>query len=611
MNTKRIDYNLRTYAIDKLFYTSKELGPIYTNSKTTFNAWAPTATEMNLIEYLNNGQTILHPMKKDNEGVFSITIKGNLDGFVYNYQIKFDNLVNEAVDPYVKATTVNGKKGVVVNLLKTNPKKFTRLAPFTNPVDAVIYELSIRDFTVDPNAKFKNKGKFLGLCENKAIKYLKSLGITHVQMMPIYNFSCDSVDELHPFDKYNWGYDPVNYNVVEGAFATDPTKPTVRIKELKKLIKTLHDNGIRVIMDVVYNHVYDAMQHSFEKLVPDYGFRKDEFCNFSNGSGCGNDVASDHLMIRKYIVDSVVYWANEYKLDGFRFDLMGILDVTTMNEIRKKLDEIDPSIIMLGEGWHLNTDLDKADMATQTNAGKMPGVAFFNDDIRNDLKGSTYEQITTGFVNSWKSKKDSLVKSIMGGLGLYSYTSPNQLVQYVEAHDDYTLFDQLGISSDKNKINEIKKMHKMATSIALLAQGISFIHSGQEFYRTKYNIENSYKSSDKINKFDWSRMKSNKKYVNYVSDLIKFKKNTPIFRLNTYEEIKKAFKLLKYSKSFIAYQLGEYLILANTSKKTKVFNISSKYAIISSNYKFNDEKKILNGNINVTSLNFMILKKEK
>lgn len=610
MNTKRINYNLRIYAIDKLFYTNKELGPIYSKNKTTFNVWAPTATELNLIEYKKDNTTCLHPMFKGKDGVFSLTLKGDLDGFIYNYQVHFDNTVNIAVDPYVKATTVNGEKGVVVNLAKTNPRNFNRMKSFSKATDAIIYEISVRDFTVDEKASFKHKAQFLGLCETKALKYLKNLGVTHVQLMPIFNFSSESVDELKPLEKYNWGYDPVNYNVVEGAFATDPTKPSLRIKELKTAIKALHDNGIRVIMDVVYNHVFDAMQHSFEKLVPNYGFRKDDIGNFSNGSACGNDVASDHLMIRKYIVDSVVYWAKEFKLDGFRFDLMGLLDVTTMQEIRKELDKIDKGIILLGEGWHLNTDLPKDQMATQTNADKLKNIAFFNDDIRNGLKGSTYEELSLGFVNSWPSKKESLIKSIKGGSGLYSYTNPNQLIQYVESHDDYTLFDQLTLSKEGENINNIKKMHKMATSLILLSQGIPFIHSGQEFFRTKNKIENSYKSSDKINLFDWTRMKSNKKYVEYVKDLIKFRKNNPIFRLDSYDEIEKAFKLLKFSKNFIAFSLGSFIILANSSKKTKQFkDFEGEYELIASNYSFSKNNIIVSKSINVTSFNLLILKK--
>lgn len=611
MNTKRIDYNLRTYAIDKLFHTTKTLGPIYTTTKTTFNVWAPTATEVNLIEYKQNNEFVLHPMKKENDAVFTITIKGNLDGFIYNYQIKFDNIVNVATDPYVKATTVNGEKGVVVNLSKTNPKKFERIESFSNPLNAIIYEMSVRDFTSDPFAKFKYPGKFLGLCENRAIKYLKSLGITHVQLMPIYDFSSDSVDELKPFEKYNWGYDPVNYNVVEGAFSTDPTNPTTRIKELKKAIKTLHDNNIRVIMDVVYNHVYDALQHSFEKIVPNYAFRKDELGNFSNGTACGNDVASDHLMIRKYIIDSVVYWAKEYKLDGFRFDLMGILDVETMIEIRKELDKIDKGIIILGEGWHLNTDLPKDKMATQTNASKLERIAFFNDDIRNDLKGSSFEELTKGFVNSWHEKKESLILSIKGGMNLYSYTNPNQVIQYVESHDDYTLFDQLSLTCENRSLNDIKKMHKMASTLCLLSQGIPFIHSGQEFFRTKYKIKNSYKSSDKINKFDWQAMKKNKNYVNFISNLIHFRKNNDLFKLDSYEKINKEFNLIKYSKNFIAYELAnKFVVLANSSKKTKVLDLKGKYKIISSNYKFLKENKFLINKIKITPLNLLILEKE-
>lgn len=611
MNTKKLNHLLRVHAIDDLFYSNKTLGPIYTKKETTFNVWAPLATEVNLIEYQKDDSIILHPMSKQDDGVFTLTIKKDLDGFEYNYQVKFDNIVNETTDPYAKATTANSKRSVVVNLAKTNPKIWKRMPKFKNPTDAIIYELSVRDFSIDPDSKFKYKGKFLALTENKGIKYLKSLGITHIQLLPIYDFSEESVDELNPLERYNWGYDPVNYNVVEGSYSTDPTIPNLRIKELKKAIQTLHDNGIRVIMDVVYNHVYDAKMHCLDKITPDYAFRMDENCNFSNGSACGNDLASNHKMIRKYIVDSIIYWAKEFNLDGFRFDLMGILDVETMQIIRKELNKIDEGIIILGEGWHLNTDLKPEEKASQSNADKLEGIAFFNDDIRDSVKGSTFKEIGLGFVSSWEQKQDRLINSIKGGNGLYTYTSPSQVIQYVEAHDNYTLFDQLSITKHKESNLIIKKMHKLATSIILTSQGIPFIHAGQEFFRTKYGIENSYKSSDKINKLDWNRAKENKRYIEYVKNLIALRKSEELFRMKSFEEIEKNFKLLKYTRKFLAYELGEkYIIIANSSKKYREFPLNGKYRVLCDKYNFSDKIHFVENKIIISNINFVILKKE-
>lgn len=609
LSSKKIEYLLRSEAIDNKYYTDQELGAIYSSKETNFKLWAPTASEAYVIEYKGDSK-VLHKMTKDIYGVYSKKIKGNLDGFEYNYEIHFDNVVNETVDPYATAATANGKRSVVLNMKKTNPKKFNRLKSFGPATDAIIYELSVRDFSIDKNSKFKNKGKFLALCEKRAIKYFKSLGITHIQLLPIYDFSESSVDELNPSLRYNWGYDPVNYNVVEGSYSTDPRDPACRIKELKKMINTLHKNGIRVIMDVVYNHVFDAMQHSFEKTVPNYAFRKDENGNFSNGSACGNDVASNNKMIRKYIVDSVCYWAKEYNLDGFRFDLMGIIDTYTMNEIRSRLDKIDKGIIILGEGWDLNTDLDDNLKSTQKNADKLKNIAFFSDDFRNAIKGQTYEKVGIGFISGKTNKINELENIIKANKGFYTYTAPNQVVQYVEAHDNYTMYDHLSIVKPKESLNSIKKMHLIATSLVLTSQGISFLHAGQEFFRTKQGVENSYKSSDEINKFDWELVKKNKKSIQYVSDLISLRKKEKLFRLETYDMIDKNFKLLSHSRSFFAYELGnEYLIIVNTSKKYKKVKLDHKYELITSNFKFSKKKSYVEKSINVKSLNFVILKK--
>ncbi|WP_068268297.1 type I pullulanase [Caviibacter abscessus] len=584
------------------------LGALYTTKKTIFKVWAPDADKVCLKDYTNNK---IYEMKKQVNGVHYIKIEGNLAGVEYTYLAHFGDTVNEAVDPYAKAVTVNGERGVVINLKKTNPIHFKRMPSFTDPTDAVIYELHVRDFSIDKSSKIKNKGTFMGLIEKHGINYLKSLGITHLQLLPIFDYSKESVDETDIFEKYNWGYDPVNYNAVEGSYSRNPYIPENRIMELKKMIKKLHENDIRVIMDVVYNHVYDVKSHSFDKLNPNYAFRMNEDGKtYSNGTGCGNDVASEKKWIRKYIVDSVVYWAKEYKLDGFRFDLMGILDVTTMNEIRKELDKIDKGIIILGEGWDLNTTLPDDKKAKQSNAIQMERIAFFSDNFRDSIKGSTFETVGKGFISGSRKKNDDVIKSIKGGNGLYSYTGPEQVVQYVEAHDNYTMFDHL----TKLNIKFIKRRHLIATSLVLTSQGVPFLHAGQEFFRTKQGVENSYKSSDEINKFDWNLAKQNKKYIKYVSDLISLRKSEKLFRMKTYDEIEKKLTVLEHKNNVLVYSLGshkKYIIIANASTSKIKVNFNGEYNVIFNNFKQIEDDVRVRKSIDVTSLNFIILRKIK
>lgn len=583
-----------------------KLGAIYTNKKTTFKVKS-TADKVVLKDYTNSKE---YEMKKQLNGIHVLTLEGNLNGMQYNYLAYFNTDVQEAVDPYANAVSVNGKRSVVVNLKRTNPRNFKRMTSFENPLDAVIYELHVRDYTIDENLKSKYKGKFLALVESKNLKYLKSLGITHLQLLPIFDYSENSVDETNILEKYNWGYDPVNYNAVEGSYSTDPYNPENRIIELKKTIKKLHDNNIRVIMDVVYNHVFDVKSHSFEKLNPDYFFRKDkENKYYSNGTGCGNDVASEKYWVRKYIVDSVVYWAKEYKLDGFRFDLMGILDLKTMNEIRKELDKIDKSIIILGEGWDLDTNLADDKKAKQQNAVKMPRIAFFSDDIRDSVKGSTFNEVGKGFVSCTRKEDKRLIPAIKGGQGLHSYISPSQVIQYVEAHDNYTMFDHF----QKLNVNNIRRRHLLASSIILTSQGIPFIHAGQEFCRTKKGDENSYKSDDSINKFDWTLAKKNKRMIKYISDLISIRKDEKLFKMDTYDEINKNFKLIEYKNNLLVYSLGlddKYIIIANASTKKYKVEFNGEYSVIINNYKRIYNTKVKDS-FDVTALNFVILKKER
>ncbi len=580
-----------------------ELGVKYNKEYTEFRIYAPNAINVDLII-----EQKIYGMEKIEEiGLFQQVLPGDFEGKRYLYQVFTENERYITIDPYAIACEVNSGSGIIIDRDKTQIDNFERMESFENPLDAIIYEISVRDFT--QNAV--NKGKFLGVIEDKQLNYLKKLGITHVQIMPFYDFSDESVDENNPELRYNWGYDPVNYNIPDGSFATDAKDPYVRIRELKEMVRVLHENGIRVIMDVVYNHVYDAMSHSLWKTMQKEAFRFYENGEFSNGSACGNDLASDHPMVRKYIVDSILYWANEFKLDGFRFDLMGILDVDTMNEIREKLDEIDKGIIVLGEGWDLNTSLDKEQRANQLNAYKMPRISFFSDDIRDTLRGSTFEKLGKGFANGGKSD-DRLINSIKGGINLRGYISPDQLIQYVEAHDNNTVFDHFSITNSEDSLVDRIKMQNIATTLVMTSQGIPFLHAGQEFFRTKFGHENSYNLSDEINKFDFDRAENFKENVQYISELIEYRKKNPLFKLNNFEEIEKKFKLLQFNDISLMYSLDDKIfVLVNSSNEAISFELESgEYEIVFSSFKKNNVNILIDNLFEVSNYNCVILERK-
>jgi pullulanase len=467
---------------------------------------------------------------------------------------------------------VNGTKGVVVDLAQTNPSgwlshekpKFSGIA-----TDAVFYELHVRDLSMDPNSGIKNKGKFLGLTEantttpdrrtKTGIDAIVDLGITHLQLLPIYDYK--TVDENRN-DQFNWGYDPLNFNVVEGSYSTIPTDPLNRISELKQTIQYLHSRGVRVVMDVVYNHVFDAGSHSFELLVPGYFFRKEADGTFANGTGVGNEVASERSMASKYIVDSALYWAREYKLDGYRFDLMGILDVDTMNKIRRGVDKIDPAFLIIGEGWNMGSSLFPEKKAYQYNAGKMPRIAHFNDGIRDGLKGSVFKAAENGWASGRKTSKMEVMEGIAGEIyfssdirGSWGDAEPEQSVSYVEAHDNLTLFDKLRSSMPKASATERTRVFALASSTAILAQGVTFLHAGQEFMRSKNGDENSYKSSDLVNSMKWTNRAKNKAMVSYFKGLIEIRKQNSVFRMKKGSDVKKILAFSETQADVIAYSL--------------------------------------------------------
>lgn len=558
------------------YYDGDDLGVTYTPEQTTFRLWAPTASEASVMIYDSSDGALVErkPMVRDVRGTWVLTVNGDCNHWYYTYGVQVGSQWNEAVDPYAKAVGVNGDRGVVLDLSSTRPQRWTEDRPLlAAPVDAVIYELHVKDLSIHPQSGSSYPGKFLGLAESgttgpdgipTGLDYISGLGVTHVQLLPVYDYATESVDETKPeLPQYNWGYDPKNYNVPEGSYATDPYSPDFRIRELKQTIQALHDRGIRVIMDVVYNHVYDGYLVNFTKLVPGYYLRYKEDGTFSNGSFCGNECASERAMMSKFIVDSVVYWAQEYHMDGFRFDLMGLMDIATMNEIRRRLDKIDPSIMMIGEGWVMDTVLPEAQRANQSNAALLPRIGQFNDDFRDAVKGDIFVYGLEGFVSLGRGFEEKVKRGIVGGIkyegAIAQYaTEPDQTVNYVECHDNHTLWDKLMLSTDGHTDEERRSMHRLASAMVLTSQGIPFIHAGQEFMRTKQGVENSYKSSIEINQMDWQRCAEHQSDVLYMCSLIRLRQSHPAFRLRTAREIRRHLHFEQAPDHAIAYTLRNH-----------------------------------------------------
>ncbi|WP_142324481.1 type I pullulanase [Bacillus cereus] len=576
------------------YYGGNDLGNIYTPQHTKFRVWAPTTSEAKLVTYKKWDDKIGTEinMQQGEKGTWTAELKGNQKGLYYTYKVKIGDKWTEAVDPYARAASVNGDKGAVVDLEETNPKKWnTNKKPkLKNPEDAIIYELHVRDLSIQPESGIKQKGKYLGVTEKgtrgpegvkTGLDHIKDLGVTHVQLLPIFDYASVNEENLNE-PQYNWGYDPKNFNVPEGSYSTNPYEPTVRITELKQMIQTLHDNNLRIVMDVVYNHMYNAAESNFHKLVPGYYYRYNEDGTLANGTGVGNDTASERKMMRKFMIDSVTYWAKEYNLDGFRFDLMGIHDYETMNEIRKAVNQIDPSIILHGEGWDLNTPLATELKANQKNAEKMKGIAHFNDNIRDGLKGSVFEEKEKGFVNGRENMEDRIKKGITAGIDYdtnsSTYQDPEQVLTYVEAHDNHTLWDKLDLTNPDDSKEVRKQMHKLSSSILLTSQGIPFLHAGQEFMRTKYGDHNSYKSPDSINQMDWLRRAAFNNDVDYMKGLIELRKKYSAFRMTSAEQIKKQISFIDAPKNVVAYSIdgkgngnkNEYFIVAHNANRESV-----------------------------------------
>ena len=555
--------------IDKKYrYTGNDLGATYKKDKTVFKVWSPLADEAAVLLYHKCTDEKPYrrlPMTKSKEGVWSKVAHGDLNGVYYTYQINHDGLIEETIDIYAKTAGVNGIMGMVIDMEETNPAGWDSYEPIKleSYTDAVLYELHVRDFSIDKSGHFCYKGRFLAFVEkglvNDAgdpvgIDHIKDLGVTHVHLMPCFDYqTVDEADYHRP--QFNWGYDPMNFNVPEGSYSTNPFNGKTRVAEFKRLIHALHSAGIGVIMDVVYNHTYATADSCFTKTFPKYYYRQWEDTEYyANGSGCGNEVATERFMVRKYIVDSLVYWATEYKIDGFRFDLMGLYDKDTINIIYDTLHAINPNVIIYGEGWTgSDSALEYSKRAMKLNARHVPHAAFFSDDFRDTVKGNNFENGDRGYVNG-TSGNEEYVKEIMCGrvkhpqipnLENYAWTdTPQQTVNYVEAHDNLTLWDKLHYTNATEPTAVRIQMDKMAAAMVFLSQGIPFIQAGQEFLRSKplpggaYD-HNSYNSPDIVNSIKWNRKSEFIDVYNYYKGLIALRKAHTAFRFPTKELIGK------------------------------------------------------------------------
>ena len=577
-------------------YASYELYPVrsgslaemeYAPEGTRFSLWAPTADEVRLMLY-NEGEgghayrTV--SMEAGEEGVWHTTVAEDLLGKFYTFNVKTgDRWLGDTPGIFAKAVGVNGHRAAIIDLRSTDPEGWAddRRPPLRSAADVVIYEMHHRDFSISPASGIEHKGKFLALTEAgtrspeglaTGIDHLRELGVTHVHLLPSYDYA--SIDETRlDENRYNWGYDPLNYNVPDGSYSTDPYRPDVRIREFKQMVQALHQAGIRVILDVVYNHTFSIDGSNFERTAPGYFYRQRPDGTYADASACGNETASDRPMMRKYIVESVLHWAREYHIDGFRFDLMGIHDIRTMNEVRAALTALDPSIIVYGEGWAAQApQLPQDSLAMKANTYRMPGIAAFSDEMRDALRGPFNDNKQGAFLAGLPGGEESIKFGIVGAVqhpqvcnDSVNYSQapwagePTQMISYVSCHDDMCLVDRLRASIPGIKDDELARLDKLAQTAVFTSQGIPFIYAGEEVMRDKKGVHNSYQSPDSINAIDWSRKALHADVFAYYKGLIQLRKNHPAFRLDSAELVRRHLEFLPVEgKNLVAWRLKEH-----------------------------------------------------
>ena len=566
-------------------YNGQDLELAVDSSGTHFTLWSPKADAARVLLYAtgrNSAPIDTLEMKRGEKGTWRASVPEQLYGKFYTFQIKYDGKwLDETPGVWAKAVGINGKRAAIIDFDKTNPEGWsTDKGPELKHInDAVLYEMHHRDFSVHPSSGIANKGKFLALTENgttsplgdkTGIDHLKELGVTHVHILPSYDFN--SVDETQlPSNQYNWGYDPYNYNAPEGSYSTNPSDPAARVKEMKEMVKSLHDAGIGVVMDVVYNHTAQNDDSNFSLTAPGYYYRHRPDGSYSDASGCGNETASERQQMRDFIINSTKYWAEEYHIDGFRFDLMAIHDTTTMNEVIKTLKEVNPNIFVYGEGWTAgDSPLPVGQRALKENVSAMPGIAVFSDDIRDAVKGHYTDASDRGFATGKPGLEETVKIGIVGATDhpQVDYSkgnnskkpyalSPTQIINYVSCHDDLSLTDKLAKSLPEDDVRERQRAAKLAQTIIFTSQGTPFMFAGEEVFRNKKGVHNSYKSPDSINAIDWSLKHENADLFNYYKELIKLRKTHPAFRMTSAEDVAKnlVFDNVKDSPNLISYSL--------------------------------------------------------
>ena len=632
-------------------YEASDLGVSYGGDKTTFKIWSPAAQKVKVNIYEKDSDKkpeFTRALTSINNGAWGLTINEDLLGKYYTFQVFQNNKwLSEAPDPHAKAVGTNGKKGMIADLSKTNPAGWEsdRRPGVKYATDIIIYELHIRDVSVHPSSGITNKGKFLGLAEtgtktvdreSTGLDHIKELGVTHVHLLPSFDFK--SIDESSPGNnQFNWGYDPQNYNTPEGSYATNTSDGHVRIKEFKQLVKTLHEHGIGVILDVVYNHTGDTEKSNFNLLTPYYYYRQNEEGGFSDASACGNETASERPMMRKFMRESVKFWAEEYHIDGFRFDLMGIHDIETMNLISRTLKEIDPGIFIYGEGWTASkSPLPDSLRALKHNTYLLNEIAAFSDDLRDGVKGHWAEHEAKGFVSGKAGLEESVKFGIVASTEhpqinyeAVNYSKapwakePAQTINYVSCHDNHTLYDKLKISNPEASEEELIKMHLLSNTIVLTSQGVAFLHAGVELLRTKQGVENSFESPDSINAINWEWKSANKRVHEYYQRLVNLRKNHPAFRMPTNHMIRDHLEFFSMKENnLVGYQItgnangdnwSNILVFFNGNDKEMPVEIpEGSYTKVISNHQIDENGlgEVEGGKVMITGRSALILVKD-
>lgn len=576
----RTDRYVASKEFEELYSYEGRLGIKYSKTETSFKLWSPLSQKVSLKLEKNENNFVLIPMKRGDKGVFFVNVKEDLFNKKYSFIVSQNNIQKEILDPYGKAVNENSQYSVVIdindiiNLGTVKPETKIERAS-----DAIIYELHIRDFT-EGDKTVINSGKYLGILEK--IDYLKKLGVTHVQILPVIDFG--GVDDLTN-DLYNWGYNPISFFALEGSYSNYPEDALARLVEFKALVNELHKADIRVIMDVVYNHLYDYITTDFQKNVPYYYFRRNGK-RMANASGCGNDVASERKMVRRIICDSIRYFLEVFDVDGFRFDLMGLIDIDTSKEIVRIRDEVKKDALIYGEGWNMGVELKPEQKTSSDNSHKVPEIGFFNDRFRDIIKGSTFDHASPGYIMGNYNNHFDIDDVLFGCTMSNRYASMNQSINYVECHDNQTLFDKVSYFDESLETN-LKRV-KLANAITVLSFGVPFIHMGQEIGLSKELLDNTY-NVKKINNMNWKLVEERSEMVNYISDLIKLRKQLHYDRISTINDIKDNVEITHHDNGLLTIRITDEnfllesfktdLILINPTEENIVFDLDDDYSL--------------------------------